>query len=351
MGKKYDNLWDRLVSFENLLLAFKKAAKGKRSKPEVADFENNRERYLFELQKRLINKTYRPTGYASFKIYDPKERLVSAAPFHDRVVHHALCNVTEFIFERMFIGDSYANRKGKGVHKALDQAQRFSRKKQYVLQCDIRQFFPSIDHEILKEMLFRKIVDKDVCWLIDVITKSGEGVLNEQYEMVYYPKDDLFAVNRARGLPIGNLTSQLWANVYMNALDQFVKRCLKCKCYVRYVDDFLLFSDSKQKLWEWKKGIVEFLWSLRLSMHMKSSTVYPVNNGIPFLGFILFPHKRRLKNRNARMFEKRLRRKQRAMRRGELSFDDLNLCVKGWVAHAVHGETYGLRRTILGKAF
>lgn len=351
MGKKYDNLWDSLISFENLLLAFQKARRGKRFQPEVADFENHRERYLFELQKRLIEQSYQPSGYSSFKIYDPKERLVSAAPFHDRVIHHALCNVTEFIFERMFIADSYANRKGKGVHKSLDKAQDFARKSPFVLQCDIRQFFPSIDHEIIKHILFHKIIDPKVRWLIEQIIKSGESVLKSQYEMVYYPNDDLFAANRARGLPIGNLTSQLWANVYMNELDQFVKRQLKCKSYVRYVDDFLLFSESKSELWEWKAAIVEFLYTIRLSLHMKSSTVYPVSNGIPFLGFTLFPDNRRLKNRNVRMFEKRLRKKQSEFREGEISYSELNASVKGWVAHALHGDTYKLRSHLLSRTF
>ncbi len=351
MARQYDGLWNHLISFENLLKAFQKAARGKRSNPIVADFENNRERYIFTLQHRLANKSYRPAGYRSFRILDPKPRLISAAPFHDRVIHHALCNVIDPIFERTFIGDSYANRKGKGVHKALDKAQKLMRQYPFVLQCDIRQFFPSIDHQRLFLIVRRKIADPNVLWLVRAILKGGEKILRSEYDMVYFPGDDFSALNRPRGLPIGNLTSQLWANVYLNDLDQYVKRQLKCQAFVRYVDDFLLLAEEKKQLWEWKRAVREYLYSLRLVLHEGSSTVYPVTNGIPFLGFRLYPAKRRLKTRNARLFEKRLRRYQRAFRRGEISFQDLNHRVQGWVAHASHGDTKSLRRSILGRAF
>lgn len=351
MVRQSDGIWPQVVSFENLLRAFQLAARGKRSNPDVADFEINRERYLFTLQRRLKRRAYRPAGYYSFRICDPKPRLISAAPFHDRVVHHALCRVINPLFERTFIGDSYANRKNKGVHKALDKAQRLIRQFPYVLQCDVRQFFPSIDHEILFSLMSRKIIDQDVMWLIRIILEGGDGVLESEYDMIYFPGDDNSASERSRGLPIGNLTSQLWANVYLNELDQFVKRRLKCRAYLRYVDDFLLFADDKPTLWEWKKEVQHYLSGLRLVLHRRSSTVSPVSNGVPFLGFRLFPHKRRLKTRNARAFEKRLRRYQREFRQERLTFDDLNRRVRGWVAHCSHGDTRGLRRRILGRAF
>ena len=185
----------------------------------------------------------------------------------------------EPIFERTFIADSYANRVGKGTHKALDCAQQFSRRYHYVLQCDIRQYFPSIDHQILFDLLASKIGDPQVLWLCNQILSSGEGVLRDEYEVVYFPGDDLLSAARPRGLPIGNLTSQFWANVYLNQLDQFIKRELHCKAYVRYVDDFLLFSDSKRRLWEWKRAVKEKLAELRLALHEAESTVYPVRCG------------------------------------------------------------------------
>jgi retron-type reverse transcriptase len=225
-----------------------KAKKGKSGKEPVAAFMRKREDEIFALQEELQSKTYQPGAYHSFFIHDPKKRLISAAPFRDRVVHHALCNLIEPIYEARFIGDSYANRIGKGTHRAIDRAQEFSKKYPYVLQCDIRQFFPSIDHEILFDILSHHIADKDVLWLIGRILESGRGVLAEEYEMKYFEGDDLFAVNRPRGLPIGNLTSQFWANVYLNELDQFIKRELKVKAYIRYVDDFLLFGVNSRNV-------------------------------------------------------------------------------------------------------
>ena len=173
-----------------------------------------------------------------FFIHEPKRRLISAAPFRDRVVHHALCQRIEPIFERSFISDSYANRVGKGTHRALNRVQQYARHYPYVLQGDLRQFFPSIDHAILHNMLAAKIDDPEILWLIARILASGSNVLGEEYDMVYFPGDDLFAALRPRGLPIGNLTSQFWANCYLNVFDHFVKRELGCPGYVRYANIF-----------------------------------------------------------------------------------------------------------------
>jgi len=241
-------MYSQLVSWDNLYLAYRKAAKGKRGKPSAARFEYRLEDNLIQLQQELLTKTYRPGQYHSFYIHEPKRRLISAAPFRDRVVHHALCNLIAPLFERSFISDSYANREGKGTHRALDRAQQFARRYRYVLQCDIRQFFPSIDHAILRDILVRKIDDPDVMWLVDLILESGVGVLSKEYKMAYFPGDDLFAINRPRGLPIGNLTSQFWANCYLNPFDHFVKRELHCQGYLRYVDDSLFFGDDKHIL-------------------------------------------------------------------------------------------------------
>jgi retron-type reverse transcriptase len=232
-------MYSRLTSWENLLRAYRRAAKGKRGKPNVAAFEYHLEDNLWQLQQELQQQVYRPGGYNSFFIHDPKRRLISAAPFRDRVVHHALCNLIEPLFERSFIEDSFANRRGKGTHAARARAQQFARRFRYVLPGDVRQFFPSVDHAILHALLAQKIGDEQVLWLIGLILESGKDVLKAQYDMVYFPGDDLFAVNRSRGLPIGNLTSQFWANVYLNPFDHFVKRRLRCRGLVRYVDDFL----------------------------------------------------------------------------------------------------------------
>ncbi len=349
MAKQYNNLYHTLTGFDNMHRAYRNAAKGKRGEPAAATFEFDLERNLFQLQLELETQTYSPGAYYSFYIRDPKLRLISAAPFRDRVVHHALCNLIDPLFERTFIGDSYANRVGKGTHAALDRAQALARRYPYVLQCDVKRFFPSVDHAILRSILARKIGDEQALWLCGQILDSGAGVLKDEYEMVYFPGDDLFAANRPRGLPIGNLTSQFWANVFLNELDQFVKRELRVKGFCRYVDDFLLFGESKRQLWAWKDAVREKLHSLRLTLHEGSSTVYPATNGIPFLGFRLYPTHRRLKRKNGVAFQRRLRRRMAQFARGEITFEQLTQSVQGWAAHAAHGNTYGLRRALLGS--
>ena len=208
------NLQALLCEWENLCLAYKNASRGKRGRSSAAAFEIFLEDNLIDLQQELSERAYSPGRYCSFYIHEPKKRLISAAPFRDRVVHHALCNLTTSYFERLFISDSYANRIGKGTHRALDRCQQFARRYRYVLQCDAVQFFHSIDHAILREILMSMLPDDSLAWLIDRILASGRGVLSEAYSMVYFPGDDLLAAVRPRGLPIGNLTSQWWANCY-----------------------------------------------------------------------------------------------------------------------------------------
>jgi hypothetical protein len=263
------------------------------------------------------------------------------------VVHHALCNVIEPVFERIFVADSYANRLGKGTHRALRRVQELARRFPYVLQCDLRQFFPSIDHAILRDILARKLPDPDVLWLIDRILASGQGVLNEAYDMVYFPGDDLFATLRPRGLPIGNLTSQFWANVYLNAFDHFVKRTLRCQGYVRYVDDLLLFTANKATLWAWKAAIQERLATLRLTIH-PGAHPRPVEEGIPFLGFVTFPHQRRLKRRQGIYFRRKFRHLMAAHHADTVPLAHVTASVQGWVNHARYGNTVGLRKAVLG---
>ena len=180
--------------------------------------------------------------------------------------------------------------KGKGTHAALNRCQAFARRYPYVLQCDVRQFFPSIDHALLYDAIRRVVVDPDVLWLCQSILDSGRDVLGGEYDMVTFPGDDLFAGGRPRGLPIGNLTSQFWANVYLNQLDHFVNRDLKCPAYLRYVDDFLLFADDKATLWRWRGEIIDFLATLRLTLHESRCHPQPVTEGIPFLGFVVYGH-------------------------------------------------------------
>ena len=345
--KTYKHLYPRITDFENLRLAFKNAARGKRSRWDVAAFEFDLEKNLLDLQDELQSQTYTPGPYYNFRIYDPKPRLISAAPFRDRVVHHALCQIIEPIFERKFIDDTYACRVGKGTHAALDRAQQFARQYPYVLKCDLQHFFPSMDHAILRAQLGRVIADQQTMWLAGKILDSGAGIHAGDVAPTYFQGDDLFAAVRPRGLPIGNLTSQFWANVYLNPLDHFVKRDLKCAGYVRYVDDVLLFACDKPTLHAWKKAIIEFAATLRLTLHEHESVVFPVTTGIPFLGWRVYPDHRRLKRRNGVAFQRRFARLLMAVAAGDITWEQVHTSVRGWIAHVEHGDTWGLRRSLL----
>ncbi len=342
-------MYRQLTSWGNLLSAFRQASRGKRRNAHVASFEHRLEDHLLDLQAMLRARTYRPGNYTSFRVHEPKERLISAAPFHDRVVHHALCNVIEPVFERSFIADSYACRLGKGTHRALDRCQHFARRYPLFLQCDLRRFFPSIDHAILRRTLARKIDDASVLWLADRILAGGEGVLSAAYRMVYFQGDDLFAALRPRGLPIGNLTSQFWANVYLDPFDHFVKRQLRCKAYIRYVDDLLLFGTDKKTLWAWKQAIEERLAALRATIHPHSHP-RPVTEGIAFLGFVVHPDHRRLKRRKGVHYRRRLKDMVRRYRGEALELEKIKASVRGWTNHAAHANTTGLRKAVLRSA-
>jgi RNA-directed DNA polymerase len=342
MGEMYA----RICSWENLRLAHREAARGKRGKGAAAAFEYRLADNLLDLQCELQTQTYQPGAYHSFYIHDPKQRLISAAPFRDRVVHHALCNLIEPLFERSFIYDSYANRVGKGTHRALDRAQAFARRFGYVLQCDLRQFFPSVDHGVLKEVLARKIADPDVMWLVDQILESGVSVLDKEYDMVWFPGDDLFAASRPRGLPIGNLTSQFWANCLLNPFDHFVKRELRCPAYLRYVDDLALFADDKRTLWAWYDPLVERLARLRLAIH-PGAHPRPTSEGFPFLGFVVYPSHRRLKRRKVVAYWRRLRRLVADCVAEERTQEAVAASLLGWINHARYGDTWGLRQSMV----
>jgi RNA-directed DNA polymerase len=357
MPKTYKHLYPQVYAYENLYQAFRQARRGgKRKQENVAAFEYDLEENLWALHAELRDHTYRPGPYRNFtvgpwrrdELWAPKERVISAAPFRDRVVHHALCNVIQPIFEARFITDSYASRVGKGTHAALDRCQAFARQRKYVLQCDVRQFFPSVDHAILRGILARHIADRDVLWLVDRILESGAG-LGGTYDVVWFPGDALWDALRPRGLPIGNLTSQFWANVYLHSLDQLVKQTLRCRRYLRYCDDFLLFHDDKAALWEWRAAVIERLAGLRLTLHEERAVVYPTHTGIPFLGLRIFPHHRRLQRNNVHAFARRLRRMRAEYREGTRSAESVRLSVQGWVAYAVHAQTYRLRRRLLGE--
>jgi len=323
------NLYDHICSFENIYLAYRKARRGKRASVSTADFEYNQEEELLRLRAELSAQTWQPGPYRTFYIHDPKKRLIAAAPFRDRVVHHALCNWIAPLWEPLFIRDSYANRIEKGTHRAILRASHFARRYRYVLQCDFVQFFPSLSHQILLHELQSVLRDPATLWLCRQILNAP------------HPQEE------ARGLPIGNLTSQFWANVYLNPFDHFVRRELRCPAYLRYVDDFLLFSNEKAILHQWKEAILHRIARLRLSLHPPQ--VFPVSNGIPFLGFRIYPDHRRLKRKRGIAFQRRFGWLYRRWRRGEICRSRLDSTARSWAAHAAWGDTYALRRAVLGR--
>ncbi|MCA9952973.1 MAG: RNA-directed DNA polymerase, partial [Anaerolineales bacterium] len=259
------------------------------------------------------------------------------------------CNLIEPLFETRFHAHSYANRVGKGTHRAVDQMQTYVRHYRYALRLDILRHFPSIDHAILKDNLFGVIVEPQVRRLISLILHSGAGVLADEYEMVYFPGDNLLARLRPRGLPIGNLTSQFWSNCYLNPLDWFVTRELGCSAYLRYVDDFALFSNSKQQLWDWLPRIKACLRKLRLTLHRSNAQVVSAKGGIPWLGFRVYATHRLLKPRNLINFRRMLKQKVAAYQEHTLTFQELDASVQGWINHVGYADTWGARRTIFDK--
>lgn len=344
--KRHGHLFDRFVSFENLFAAAQAARRGKRFKSSTARFDFDLEHELLALQQELLTQTYRPGPYCTFTIREPKARLISAAPYRDRVVHHALCRVIEPIFERTFIKDSYACRVAKGTHLAVEVFQRHARRYPYVLKCDIAKYFPSMDHETLLNLLARKIKDARVLRLIRVIVTSS----NEQ-ECVchHFAGDDLFTpLMRRKGIPIGNLTSQFFANVYLSGFDHFVKEELRCSAYLRYCDDFVVFGDDKRRLWAIKEAMGSYLTRLRLTLHPRKCQVLRTQDGVDFLGYRVFLSHRRLRATTAKRSIRRLRGKARQCLRGTLPAERFVQSLASWLGHAQHADTYGLRREVMG---
>jgi len=349
--RSFGGLFPRLVSFDNLLAAFAKARRGKRGKQAVAEFDLNLEPELLRLQCELTKGTWHPGPYYSFYVHDQKCRLITAAPFRDRVVHHALLNVLEPVFEPTFISDSYACRVGKGQHRALDRFQHWARGNRYVLCGDVRKFYPSVDHEVLMAILRRRIRDLRVIELCEMILGSGAGILESEYELGWFAGDELFTpLERSRGLPIGNLTSQFFGNVYLNELDHFVKEKLQCPCYLRYMDDFAVFCDDPVELADTKSAIGLSLAGLRLTLHRCRTRIWRTGDGVQFVGWRVFPGHRLVRKATAYRFCRHLRRLLRLRRSGTIGRERLGAALVAWFGHTGHGTTFQLNREVLRRA-
>lgn len=317
---------------------------GKRKKPGASAFFANVERELLRLESQLRDGTYRPGRYVEILIREPKERLVSAAPFRDRVVHHALCAVIFPLFEPGFIGNTFANRTGKGTHRAIEAYERYRDRHAHVLRADIFRYFPSIDHAILKAEFRRRISCEHTLALMDLIVDGSNA---QEPVNLHFPGDDLFApYQRRRGLPIGNLTSQFFANLYLDCFDHWVTEVLRAP-YVRYVDDFALFHDDPDVLAGWRARIDRFLEGRRLKLHPRKTVILPAAEPSQFLGFVLAPGgKRRLPEDNVARFRGRLRGMRDQERAGSVTRADVDAKISAWIAHASHADTFHLRRAI-----
>ena len=339
------HLFERIASLENLMAAAHAALRGKRTRLPGAAFLADFEKEVFALHEELWAGTYQHGGYTYFTIHEPKERLVAAAPFRDRVVHHAIVRVIEPIFEKRFIEDSFACRRDKGTHAAMRRAAGFARRFPYALKCDVRRYFPSIDHEVLVGLLKRVITDGRLMGLIgSILDTHADGERRE-----WAPGGDLLDVRACkRGLPIGNLTSQFFANVYLNPLDHFVKHELRVKGYVRYMDDFLLFGKDRAKLKAHGRGIKDKLAELRLTMHPDKYRLVPTTCGVDFAGYVVFADGRvRVRSSSVRRFDRRYKMLLWEVRRRRMRAAKITQSVGAWVAHASHAQSYGLRRSVL----
>lgn len=278
--KTYNNLYKEIYNFDNLHNAYLKARKCKRFKHEVLEYSNNLEENLLQLHNVLIHNMYEPSPYRSFIVKEPKERLILCLPFCDRVLHHAICNIIEPIFDKTFIKDSYACRKGKGVIAGVKRVEKFVNGVLkfgdiYCLKMDVKKYFYSINHDVLKRIIRKKIRCVNTLNLLDRIIDSIDNP----------------------GLPIGSLTSQLFANVYLNQIDHFIKEILRAKYYIRYMDDMLILSNNKADLHYYLAEITDYIENvLHLKLNNKTQ-IFPIKRGIDFLGYRQFKHYRILRKR------------------------------------------------------
>jgi RNA-directed DNA polymerase len=355
MAKRHADLFGSIATFGALRAAANKAILGKRKKPGASAFMANFEREVLRLERELAGASYRPGRYVEIEVHDPKRRLVSAAPFRDRVVHHALCAVVEPIFEAGFIDNTFANRTGKGTHAAIELYERYRDRHGHVLRCDIYRYFPSIDHAILKAEFRRRIACGRTLALMDTIVDGSNA--QEPVEL-HFPGDDLLSpLERRRGLPIGNLTSQFSANLYLDRFDHWVTEVLGAP-YVRYVDDFALFHDDPAVLTEWRTRIDTYLGGRRLKLHPRKTIILPTAEPSAFLGFVLAPRsgpagrraiargRRQLPEDNVRRFRGRLRGMRDQWRHGTIGLGDVDPRIRAWIAHADQADTWRLRQAI-----
>ena len=323
-----------VCSFSCLLAAFRKARRAKRGKGGEPAFYLDLEGNLLRLSQELQDRSYRPDPYRYFSLRTPKNRVVSEASFRDRIVHHSLVGVLEPEFEARFIETSYACRKEKGVHLALKDAQRAARRFPYFLKLDFEKYFDSIRHDVLLDLLRQRVTDPGILWLCELLMKEAQvpGV----------------GTAERRGLPIGNLTSQFWANVYLDPLDHVAQGLPGVKTYLRYMDDLLLLAEDKAALWPALDAISDFAeQKLRLHLKRNATMVAPVTEGIPWLGFRVFPGTVRLKHESKVRFYRKLGASMTAASESPWNERDEVARAASLCGHVAHANTRALRRAMI----
>ena len=329
---------EAMASWDNLFLAAGRARRGKRGRPDVEAWWLRRETEISNLREELLSGKWRPGPYRTFTIFEPKRREIAAAPFRDRVVHHALCNLLGPVLERRFIPRSFSCQRGKGTSAARECCRQLTNQYRFVLKCDVRKFFPSLDHRILRGKLSRWVACPGLLDVVDRILASFHS--GPELAAVWFHGDDLLDTARPRGLPIGNLTSQIWGNFYLDGLDHWMTETKGQGAYLRYTDDFLIFSEEKSRLWTLRAGIVDQLESVRLKLAEPKSRLLATHEGVAFCGFRFQPGLRpRVLGGTKRRFEHRRRLLDRSK-----DFSRLSTAVFAWYQFSREGNTEGLRR-------
>ena len=325
--KRVGGLMEAVVDPENMRIAYYRAQRGKEDRPGVRAFSAHLQDNLSSVREALLSGACSFGDYHYFKVYDKKERTICAAAFRERVAHHALMRVCDPVFERVQIADSYASRRGKGTFAALDRAQAFTRNYAWFLKLDARKYFDSIDHEILKRQLKRLFKDATVLRLLDAVIDSYE-------------------TEPGRGVPIGNLTSQYFANHYLSIADHFVKERLRVPGYVRYMDDMLLWSHDKTRLLTVGKALQAFL-DTELALSLKPFCLNRSARGLPCLGFLVFPKTIRLDARSRKRYRRKLAAAYGELVDGDIDQHDFSPRIAALVAHTEHADSVGFRRQVL----
>ena len=343
-----NHIFPAITDLDNLLASYRVVLRGKRGSSTATEIDCHLMSVLLKLQRDLQNQTYTPQPYYSQYIYEPKRRYIQAPAFRDRIVHHAIHNIMMPFYDRHFINHSYACRVGKGTHQAMRTVQRIlhTHKKQTLYTCkiDISKYFASINHTRLKTLIRQKVEDPRLLWLLDSIIDSTDSGSEHDH---LFPPDSPYHTKGRRGIPIGNLTSQLFANIYLHHADKYAKHQLKIRLYVRYMDDILLFHTDKSQLQLWQQQLTDFLSTeLYLTVNPRKVRLYPVRVGVDFVGYVIHSPHVRLRGSSVRRFKKKYREQLRAVRDGRLPVEKMRESFTAWSAHAMHANATGLIRQL-----